>query len=90
LAHVEERAVYQARELQLDIGDVLFLDTNGVTEAMIPAHELFGEGRLVESLNASPDRQASNLTQVIANAVEDFADGAAQSDDLTMVVVRRS
>jgi sigma-B regulation protein RsbU (phosphoserine phosphatase) len=90
LAGVEDSAVYQARELQLDVGDVLFLYTDGVTEAMTPGRELFGEQRLIATLNASPDRQSQSLTQAMAKSVEDFADGAPQSDDLTLLAVRRA
>jgi sigma-B regulation protein RsbU (phosphoserine phosphatase) len=89
-AGIEETAVYGVREMDLALGDALFLYTDGVTEAMTDERELFGEQRLITALNRASGLGASGLAAAVSHAVGDFAGGAPQADDLTMVVVRRS
>lgn len=74
-----EDAEYRASTLHLRPGDLLYLYTDGITEAMDAARKQFGEGRLVAEL-ASGRRK-------IAEAVDAFVAGAEQSDDMTDVVI---
>jgi sigma-B regulation protein RsbU (phosphoserine phosphatase) len=77
---------YKAFTTTLKESDRLFAYTDGVTEAMNPKNEQFGEKRLVSYLESLPAETASE--EVIASLkgeVRKFADGAEQSDDITMV-----
>lgn len=74
-------------ETQLAVGDLLVIFTDGITEALDGHHEEFGEGRLVETLRASRDREPSSILGCVVNAVQRFSTGE-QSDDLTLVVAR--
>lgn len=76
-----EGASYEIQKLKLDPGDGLFLYTDGVTEAMNRSGELFGEARLERVLGTAGERYVSDVEQ----AIHDFADGAEQSDDITML-----
>jgi sigma-B regulation protein RsbU (phosphoserine phosphatase) len=89
LTGIDEGAVYEAGELRLEVGTTLLLYTDGVTEAMDPDHALFGEKRMLDCLNRHPVETASAVTQRIREAVDGFIGDAPQSDDLTMVAVRR-
>lgn len=76
------------REISLAPGDTLFLYTDGVTEAMNRQGEFFGEERTVEALSRHRTLTADGLLDSVERAVAAFADGAEQSDDITMVAYR--
>ena len=78
---------FEPREVQLQTGDALVLYTDGVTEAFDPAHELFGEERLLEALRAVAPSSKAMIESVLA-AVRTFARGEAQSDDIALLVIR--
>jgi serine phosphatase RsbU (regulator of sigma subunit)/anti-sigma regulatory factor (Ser/Thr protein kinase) len=79
---------YEAFSRQLDVGDLLFLYTDGVTEAMNVGNELFGEDRLERSLHAYEDMNTRSLLAGVGCAVSDFVQGADQSDDITMLALK--
>ena len=89
LTGIDEGAVYEAADLRLEAGATLLLYTDGVTEAMDPDHAQFGEDRMLECLNGLAPETASGVTQRIRDAVGAFTGDAPQSDDLTLVAVRR-
>ncbi len=76
---------YRQAEMELEPGDVLYLYTDGVTEAADNRDELFGEARLLSSLNALGDVQPEEMLAHVAADVEMFVAGAPQSDDITML-----
>ena len=74
------------RRLTLKPGDMIFLYTDGVTEAMNKEQELFGEKNLREVLSNAPQQvTAEEILTVVTAAVKTHADGAEQSDDITML-----
>lgn len=77
---------YSQGEIRLAPGDRLILFTDGVTEAANQAGELFGEERLLRLLVEHRARNASELRELILNAVAEFSDGAYQ-DDVTLVAL---
>jgi serine phosphatase RsbU (regulator of sigma subunit) len=83
-----EDATYSARQIQLEPGDTLLLYTDGVTEAEDKDRNLFGMARLKEALGQHSESSLRDLQSGILSAVETFADGASQSDDITLLVVR--
>jgi serine phosphatase RsbU (regulator of sigma subunit)/pSer/pThr/pTyr-binding forkhead associated (FHA) protein len=83
-----EDATYLARRIQLEPGDTLLLYTDGVTEAEDKDLQLFGVARLKEALGRHSESSLRDLQSGILSAVETFADGASQSDDITLLVVR--
>ena len=82
-----ETAAYKERLVELRPGDVLVLYTDGITEAMDAAGDLFGEERLREVILARKDDTAVAHVKGIWEAVQAFRSGD-QDDDLTTVVVR--
>lgn len=77
----------QIAEVKLDLGDTFVLYTDGVTEAENAQGEEFGQERLVEVLTKCRTQSASDLTQAVCSAVEQFSPGE-QFDDITLVVAR--
>jgi len=75
-------------ELTLQAGEALFLYTDGVTEAMNSNQELFGNERTRASLADLRQRDCAGIVDGIAAGLARFVDGAEQSDDITMLIVR--
>ncbi len=80
---------YESGLTRIDPGDVLALFTDGVTEAMSPDEEEYGEERLEKLLRQHLDDDAAHILNAVREDVRDFTeDTAVLSDDLTMVVVK--
>lgn len=80
---------FTSEELTMHPGDRLYLYTDGVTEALNPAEELYGEDRLLETMNRE-DVKKQPIEKVVEAVQEDihvFADGAEQADDITMLLL---
>ena len=75
---------YQERTIHLEPGDSLFLYTDGISEAMNPRGELFGDERLIQTCSTTPASAKAMIGQM-AQQVNAFVDGATQFDDMTML-----
>jgi sigma-B regulation protein RsbU (phosphoserine phosphatase) len=85
---VMENARYCSRRITLDRGDGLFLYTDGVTEAMDPAGELFSDRRLEQFLAKPHGSSLRQIVGVLVDEVKKFAAGAPQSDDITALALQ--
>ena len=81
-------AEFTTTTLQLQPNDTMVLFSDGVTEAMDPEEELYGVPRLRGVLQGKPDMQLDEIQKAILESVENFARGARQADDLTLLLVR--
>jgi sigma-B regulation protein RsbU (phosphoserine phosphatase) len=81
-------AEYTTTRLQLEPNDTLVLFSDGVTEAMDPDEELYGVARLCAALQGKSEEALDEIQKVVLESVENFARGARQGDDVTMLVVR--
>jgi phosphoserine phosphatase RsbU/P len=79
---------YSEGRLRLDPDDVLFMFTDGVTEAADEREALFAEEELERSLARAEDRSPSMLIERVMADVDAHAGGAPQSDDITMLVLK--
>ena len=71
-------------------GDLFLFFTDGLTEAMNPRADLFGESRLREIMERNSGLSPEDLREKIIDEVFAFAEGEDQHDDMTMVLVRVS
>jgi sigma-B regulation protein RsbU (phosphoserine phosphatase) len=78
---------YHEKELKLKPGDALFLYTDGITEAMNGAKELFGNNRLMESCRSIAGCRPDEMVRAISDSVDGFTSGALQSDDITLLAI---
>ncbi len=69
-------------------GDVVVITTDGIAEAHNNRDELFGRGRLRDVLSANADRSAQGIFDAVMSAVNEFAEGHPQDDDITLVVIK--
>ena len=83
---VMEGLHFPVERLTLSPGDMLFLYTDGVTEAMNEKREIFTGERLHAALSAQPTgKSAEEILAAVRDAVADHAEGAEPSDDVTML-----
>jgi sigma-B regulation protein RsbU (phosphoserine phosphatase) len=80
---------YHEETLQLEKGDVLMMFTDGVTEAMNVSFDEYGEERLVSILKKSTGNNCQEIINVVRADVSAFTEGAEQSDDITMLTIKR-
>ena len=83
---VSDEASYVVREYTVPAGAMLFLYTDGLTEAKNSQHEQFGCQRLVDNLKLEAD--CKSVIEQMTQAVHLFVGDAPQSDDLTMLSIR--
>ena len=87
---IEPEFVFEAQQTKLQHGDTLFLYTDGLSEAENIRHEQYGEERMMKELMDERMKGLSprKMVEQMQASVEAFREGADQSDDLTMLVVR--
>jgi len=86
----DEDTLYKTDSITLDKGDMIFLYTDGVTEASTKEKKQYGKKRLYNLLNSFAAEHMT-LEEIIANITEDiyeFVYGADQADDITMLITR--
>lgn len=76
---------YRENSVQLERGDVVYLYTDGVTEAEDRDHTLFGEERLLGCFADKSDDGPAEIIGNVKSAVETFINGNSQFDDMTML-----
>jgi sigma-B regulation protein RsbU (phosphoserine phosphatase) len=81
-------AEFTTASVQLEPDDTLVLFSDGVTEAMDPEEELYGVPRLRAVLQGKTDLPLDEIQKTVLESVENFARGARQADDVTILVVR--
>ena len=80
---------YQEETLQLEPGDTLVMFTDGVTEATNAAYEEFGTERLDDILRKETGASSQQVVEALKAGIMNFVGDAEQSDDITMLVVKR-
>jgi sigma-B regulation protein RsbU (phosphoserine phosphatase) len=79
---------YETERITMKPGDTLFLYTDGVNEATNFADELYGELQLLAALQNGPKGELEEIVHNIRTEVRRHANGAPQSDDVTMVAIK--
>ena len=80
---------YKSESAQLNPGDSLFLYTDGITEAFDAKDEAFGDERLEDSLVELYHDDAKTIIEGVYADLGEFIGDRTQSDDITMLVVKR-
>ncbi len=89
LAAMPLSALRPAVNIDLLPGDILVLLSDGFYEYENPSGEQFGEQRVEAILQASHGTPMAQLSGILFDAVQAFAQGAPQADDMTVVLVKR-
>ena len=78
---------YNSGSVKLSAGDAVVLYTDGVTEAMNPKDEEYGVEQLLRLFAEGPCPSAKQTNEAVFRAVSEFAEGTAQSDDITCLTL---
>ena len=84
-----EEEVYTDKTLQLDHGDTLVMFTDGVTEATDSTNRPFGTERLDIILSGVADKSSREIVEAIKAGITDFVEDAEQTDDITILALKR-
>ena len=80
---------YPVDHARIEPGEILVLYTDGVTEAQNPARELYTLTRLEKVLTAASGTDAEHVVAAVIEDVRRFLDRAKQTDDITLLALRR-
>lgn len=83
-----EGMTYKKNEIKLEPGDVIYLYTDGVTEATNMEEELYGEDRLVNILNINTNSTMEDICNAVKTDIDKFVKEASQFDDITMLCLK--
>jgi sigma-B regulation protein RsbU (phosphoserine phosphatase) len=83
-----EGASYEEETVTLARGDWLIVFSDGVSEALSASGEEYGESRILTCVQEHADAEPQKLLEALFSNVREFARGAAQSDDITAMVLR--
>ena len=82
-----ENVRYREYELQLNPGDIIYVYSDGVAEATDLNNCLYGTDRMIDALNACPNKTPKDIAVYVKQDVDAFAGEADQFDDITMLCV---
>lgn len=85
---IDKKSKYSTKEIKLSIGESVLLYTDGVTEAKNVNKELYGEKRLLETMNRIKNEPPKSMCELLVYDVHSFAGDAPQSDDITVYCIR--
>lgn len=85
---IRRKAEFAEEKMLLNPGDTFFIYTDGVAEANNSSEELFGEERIIDTLNEHPDSGPEELAELMLRRLDEFAGDAPQFDDITMLCIK--
>ncbi|MBN2324193.1 MAG: SpoIIE family protein phosphatase [Spirochaetes bacterium] len=74
--------------VSLNKGDLLFVYTDGITEAMNSRREEYGEARLLDAIKRYSSLSTVECAEAVMDDIKSFTGGTPQSDDITFIVIR--
>ncbi len=83
-----EGTQYKEHEIDLNTGDMIFLYTDGVTEANDNYNGFYGENRLKEIINKNKNEKLNDIINEIAKDIDNFCNNSEQYDDTTMLIIK--
>jgi len=83
-----ENTTFESQTLTFKPNDVLFIYTDGVTEAMNPEGQLFSDERLKQTLAKLKAKDITDIIHGIRAEIDIFVQGTLQSDDITMLALK--
>lgn len=76
--------------IKLNTDDIIFMYTDGITEAVNDKKEFFGENRLEDSLNKLSTSKYNRISKHVISDISDFSKNTEQHDDMTMLSIKIS
>jgi len=82
------RRTIQSDTIRLAPDDILILYTDGITEAMNPQREMFGDERLLQVIRDYSHLPVDAFVEQLKSELHSFTEGNPQSDDITLVAIK--
>jgi phosphoserine phosphatase RsbU/P len=79
---------FEEKQVDLNAGDMVFLYTDGITEAENPEGELFGSQRLCETLTTNSELEPQRLIEELIKELQSFRQKKTFDDDVTLVILK--
>ncbi len=79
---------YDQESIKLDKGDLLFLYTDGLSEAENPEGDMYDEERVEEFVIRNRDMGIDDMVDLLASEVGEFMNGVERKDDLTLLIAK--
>lgn len=89
LGVMEHPRKYETGTKEIGAGDIIVFYTDGISEAMNRHREEFSEKRLKQVIEKNSSETAKCLLEAIIGTVQSFVDGELQSDDITIITLKR-
>jgi len=83
------QAQYDSSRITLEKGDLLLLYTDGITEPENEYDEMFGEERLIETVQRVIAKSNEEILREVFDAVNQWTFAPESADDMTMMIIRR-
>lgn len=84
-----EHMDYDEEEILFDKGSTFILFSDGITEAMNEISEEYGEERLYDVVERNLDMDSKQLVKEILDSIKQFSGGISQTDDITLMIIKR-
>lgn len=81
---------YDEATIKLNTNDILVIFSDGITEAMNKEEEEFDEPRLIDMIKKNKNMSSEELIELIFTEVNEFSKGQPQSDDMTIVIIKKA
>jgi len=86
---IEENSTWTTETISIDPGDILILYTDGIPDAQDIDGGFFDEEAIIEITKKNSGKFAHEIQSAIIEAVQRFTGDASQSDDITLMVLKR-
>ncbi|MCG6914361.1 SpoIIE family protein phosphatase [bacterium BMS3Abin03] len=83
-------AEYEEATKSIDVGESIIIYSDGVTEAMNAINQEFGEEKFISIVKANQDLSGKELIDVILKEIKTHSGDIAQSDDITLLIIKRT
>ena len=79
---------YEDRKLVMTPGDIVYLYTDGISEAMSEVREEFGNDRMEAIIKKNAKESAEHINKSMISSLADFVGNAEQSDDISLIIMK--
>jgi serine phosphatase RsbU (regulator of sigma subunit) len=86
---IEDEAIWEQREVQLNPGDVLLLYTDGIPDAVNEEGEFFEVETFIDVAQLHATAPAHEIQAAVIEQLQQFVGDAPQVDDITLMILRR-
>jgi len=88
LGIVYEAEFSSSDPITMRVGDIVLVGTDGIWEASDSSGQMYGKERLIDLIRRHKDESAEQIASSVVESVLDFCSGAAQTDDITLLVIK--